>query len=171
MWRAAFVGAILATGCGQAADSPSGNGGAATSGNGGAATSAGGARGWRDAGTALATGGKPLTPEEAACNAVFYDVVPASTDAGHCEFAVPAALPPLSQGITVLLTATNGLKRYEPFFNSPGDCVLNRDHGWYYNRSETPQTIVLCPATCAAASSGEYRLTVGCERPIRDRTM
>jgi hypothetical protein len=172
MWRAVFVGAILAVGCGRVADSSSddGTGGAATSGNGGAATSSGGTRSWRDAGT-VATGGTPLTPEEAACNDVFYDPLPANTDSGQCAFAVPAALSNLSRGISVTLTATDGLERYEPLLNFASDCVLNRDKGWYYNRSVTPQTVVLCPATCAAASSGEYRLTIGCDRGVGDPVM
>ena len=142
------MGVLLAFGCGHVADPADGD-------------ASGGARGWRDAGAVPATGGRQFTEEEAACNGVFHPLVPPRADAGACEFTMPSALQIVDRHTQVRLTE-NGLDIPLPFLVQPGDCKLNNDKGWYYDRSRNPKTIILCPATCASVATGTPGLSAVC---------
>jgi hypothetical protein len=172
----AFLTASVAIGCGLVVDPANGNrngdAAAARSSSGGAAaagSSSGGTRGSLDAGTVPAAGGSPLTEEEAACNGVLYPLVPSGADSGACEFIVPSAIVVRTRWMQLHLTV-DGIDISLPFMTGPGDCVLNRDKGWYLNTSVSPPTIVLCPATCASVAEG-HPLAAGCLRPHGDPTM
>jgi hypothetical protein len=171
----AFLTASVAMGCGLVVDPANGNGDAAASGSssGGAAasgSSSGGARVSLDAGAVPAAGGGPLTDEEAACNGVFYPLVPSGADSGVCEFVVPSAIENLTDWMQ-LHRMVDGFDIPLPLLSRPGDCVLNNLKGWYLDRSESPPTIVLCPATCASVDSEGYPLAAGCRRTDGAPTM
>ena len=92
------MGALFALGCGLVADPANHDGGAR------GWRDTGGAPGWRDAGAVLATGGRPLTPEEAACDGVFHPLVAPDADAGACEFLVPSNFDAPDSFLRVRLT-------------------------------------------------------------------
>jgi hypothetical protein len=57
-----------------------------------------------------------------------------------------------------------------PFLGQRGDCLLNRDTGFYFDNKQSPKQIMLCPATCAKLAQGVLETKLGC-RPPPGQTM
>jgi hypothetical protein len=80
-----------------------------------------------------------------------------------CSFTLPAPGTFDPSDISVTFTASNGATSILPQRTTANSCGT----GWYFDSNTNPTTIVVCPATCAAAkadSGSSISVNVGCPK-------
>jgi hypothetical protein len=87
-----------------------------------------------------------------------------------CEFALPD--PPdgmtLETGhddvnVQMLYTPFDGATEEMPYVGSLAGCGASGYGGWYFNNSNDPTSIRVCPCTCARFGAGTLEIRIGCE--------
>jgi hypothetical protein len=81
-----------------------------------------------------------------------------------CSFPVPTAQgKPIDFDKVNVRYAAGTEKGTLHYVQTKGDCLLNQDQGWYYDKLPAPTKIMLCPYTCQQRLR-TYHMEVGCER-------
>ncbi len=84
-----------------------------------------------------------------------------------CEFAIPE--PPNNSTevdfdkVQVVYTPAVGDEEEVPRVNSVADCANSPNGGWYYDNTNAPSKISVCPCTCARFGAGQVDVRLGCK--------
>lgn len=83
-----------------------------------------------------------------------------------CEYQLPPPPDGMKLDATkvqVLYTPSSGEPEEVPSISSLSACAKNPNGGWYYDNTDSPSKITVCPCTCARLQAGRVDVRLGCK--------